>query len=74
MDKIVFLLIAVAIFIVFLFLFNKIVAVNAKKEYSKKEWKHWPTRLNYWQAAILYSTSFTVVTVFLLKWTNILSF
>jgi hypothetical protein len=46
----------------------------AKKEYGKKMWKHGATRLSYWQAAILYSIGFTAITMFLLKWGNVLTF
>jgi hypothetical protein len=67
-------IIALLIFIIFIFLFWKLTNGYAKKEYGKKMWKHWPTRLSYWQAAILYSMGFTGITLFLLKWVNVLSF
>lgn len=74
MEKIWILLIAILIFLVYVFLFWKLTSGGAKKEYGSKMWKHWPTRLAYWQAAILYSVGFTVITMFLLKWGNILVF
>jgi len=74
MEKIWILVIAILIFLVFVFLFWKLTNSGAKKEYGAKMWKHWPTRLAYWQAAILYSVGFTVITMFLLKWGNVLVF
>ncbi|OBX26115.1 hypothetical protein LX77_02079 [Gelidibacter algens] len=74
MEKKWILLIALLIFFTFIFLFWRLTSGYAKKEYGTKMSKHWPTRLSYWQAAILYSTGFTAVTLFLLKWGNILNF
>ncbi len=74
MEKNWIILISILIFLTFIFLFWKLTRGYAKKEYGTKMWKHWPTRLSYWQGAILYSVGFTVITVFLLKWVNILSF
>lgn len=66
--------IAILLFLVFLFLFWKVTASDAKKEYGSKMWNQWTTRLYYWQAAILYSVGGTVITMYLLKWVNILAF
>lgn len=74
MDKIWILLIAVLIFIVSTFLFLKFGGRYYKKEYGKKMWKQWPTRLYNWQAAIFYGVVLTMIVMFLLKWTNVLTF
>lgn len=74
MEKIWILLIAILIFLVFAFLFWRLIGLNAKKEYGTKMWKHWPTRLSFWQALIFYSGGFTLLTMSLLKWGNILTF
>jgi len=74
MIKIWVLLIAILIFLVFAFLFYRLTNNDAKKKYGTKMWKHWPTRLSYWQGAILYSVGFTIITMFLLKWGNVLTF
>lgn len=74
MEKKWILLIALLIFLIFTFLFWKLTSGNAKKEYGKKMWKHAPTQLSYWQAAILYSMGFTTITMYLLKWWNVLAF
>ena len=73
MDKIWIIGIAVLVFAVFVFLFWRLTAAGAKKEYGTKMWKHWPTRLSYWQAAIFYGIVFTTITMLLLKWGNVLT-
>ncbi len=72
MDKIWILLMAVLIFLVVAFLFWKLVGVDAKKEYGTKMWNHWPTRLYYWQALVLYSTGITILIMLLLNWLNVI--
>ena len=67
-------LIAFLIFLIFTFLFWRLTSGYAKKEYGPQLWKHWPTRLSYWQASILYSIGFTTITMFLLKWGHVLNF
>lgn len=74
MEKIWVLLIAILIFLVFAFLFWRLTAGDAKKEYGTKMWKHWPTRLSYWQGVVLYGVGFTIITMLLLKWGNVLTF
>lgn len=74
MEKIWIFLIVLLVFLTFIFLFWKLTRSYATKDYSSKIWKHWPTRLSYWQAAIFYSIGFTLVTVFILKWANVLTF
>ena len=74
MEKKWILLIAILIFLIFTFLFWKLTSGYAKKEYGTKIWKHCPTRLSYWEASILYSIGFTTLTMFLLKWGNLLTF
>jgi heme/copper-type cytochrome/quinol oxidase subunit 2 len=74
MEKQWLLLITILLFLIFTFLFWKLTSRNAKKGYGTKMWKHWPTRLSYWQAAILYSMGLTAITMFILKWTTILDF
>jgi heme/copper-type cytochrome/quinol oxidase subunit 2 len=74
MEKIWVVVIAILIFLVFAFLFWKFTNKDIKKEYGTKAWKHWPSRLSYWQAVILYSTGLTVITMFVLRWATILDF
>ena len=74
MEKIRVLLIAILILVIYAFLFWRFTGGDVKKEYGTKMWKHWTTRLYFWQAVILYSVGFTIITMFLLKWGNILTF
>ena len=74
MENYQILLIALLIFLIYTFLFWRLTSGDTKEEYGTKMWKHWPTRLYYWQAAILYSAGFTIITMFLLKWGNVLTF
>jgi hypothetical protein len=74
MGKIEVFLIAILIFLIFTFLFWILTRGYAKKKYGTKMWKHWPSRLSYWQAAIFYGIGFTFIIMYLLKWGNVLAF
>lgn len=74
MDKTWILLTAALIFVLFIFIYWRLTHGYAKKKYGMKVWKHWPMRLSYWQSAVLYSVGFTFLTMFLLKWSDILTF
>jgi hypothetical protein len=74
MEKKWIVVIALLIFLVFIFLFWRLTRGYAKTGYGTKLWTHWPTRLSYWQAALLYSMGLTMITLFLLKWSKILTF
>jgi len=74
MENIWIVLIAVIILLAFIFLFFKIIHNSSENVYSKKLMKHWPTRLSYWQAIILYSSGATIICISLLKWANVVSF
>ncbi len=74
MEKIWIFIVVILIFLTCIFLFWKLTRDYGKKGHGTKLWKHWPTRLAYWQAAVLYSVGFTVITVFFLKWIHFLPF
>ncbi|WP_156112503.1 hypothetical protein [Lacinutrix jangbogonensis] len=74
MEKKWVLLIAILIFSTFVFVYWKLTRAYGKKVYGTKMWRHWPTRLSYWQGAVLYSIGVTAITMFLLKWSNVLIF
>ena len=71
MEKTGILIIAILIFLLFIFLFWRITSGHAEKEYGAKMWKHWPAQLSYWQAAILYSTGATAIVMVILKWADL---
>ena len=72
MEKIWLTVIAASIFGIITFLIWKITTGYRNKEYSKKMWEL--ARIYYWQSVIFSSTVLTVLILFLLKSTNILSF
>ena len=74
MEKKWILLITILIFLLFIFIFWRLTSTYAKKGYGTKMWEHWPTRLSFWQAALLYSIGLTAVTMFILKWLDVLTF
>jgi hypothetical protein len=74
MDKIWVLLIALLIFVGFAFLIWKLTSGEIKTEYGTKMWKHWPSKLYYWQGVVLYGVGLTLITILLLKWLNVLTF
>ena len=74
MEKIWVLLIAIIIFLVFAYLIWRLTIGDLKKENGTTMWKHWPLRLYYWQGVVLYGVALTFVTMFLLKWANVLTF
>ena len=74
MEKKWILLLAVLIFGVFTLLFKRLGNTFLKKVYGTRTKNHWPTKLYNWQAAIFYGVVFTAISMFLLKWTNVLTF
>jgi hypothetical protein len=66
--------IAISLFLIITFLFWRLTSGHFKKEYGKRLWEKWGTRLFYWQGAIYTSTGITILIMFLLKWANVLTF
>ncbi len=67
-------IIAISVFLISIFLFWKFTKGHFKKEYGKKIWNHWGSRIFYWQGVIFVGTGVTFFIMFLLKWTNLLTF
>ena len=68
-------IIAISLFLIITFLYWKITNGYFKnKVYGKKMFKQWGTRSFYWQGAILISGGLTIITMFLLKCGNFLTF
>ncbi len=74
MGKIEILLLALGLFTAITFLYWKLTRAYGKKEYGSKAWQQWTTRTFYWQGALFFSGAFTVATIYLLKWGEVLSF
>lgn len=68
-------IIAILLFLIITFLYWKITNGYFKnKVYGSKMFKQWGTRTFYWQGAIFISGALTILTMFLLKWGNVLTF
>ncbi len=68
-------IIITVLFLIVIFIYRRISKDYFKNEvFSEGTWKNWGTRLFYWQGAIFISGVFTTLIIFLLKWTNVLSF
>ncbi|TVZ28103.1 hypothetical protein JM83_3203 [Gillisia sp. Hel_I_86] len=65
---------AISIFIITTFLCWKILSNYNKKQLGKKMSKQWNSKLYLWQGVIFSSTGLTFLIIFLLKWTEVLSF
>jgi len=72
MDKNV--VIAISLFVIVTFLFWKFTSDYYKKGYGEKLWNQWDTRLFFWQGVIYTCTGITALLLFILKWTNVLTF
>jgi len=67
-------LMAVLLFLILTFLFWKLTREHFKKEYGPKKWEKWGTRIFYWQGVIFVGTGGTFLILYILNWTNILTF
>jgi hypothetical protein len=67
-------MLAILILLVVGFLFWKLTAPYSRKQAGNKMWKLWSTRLYYWQTVIYASTGITVLVLFILKWTHVVTF
>ena len=67
-------IIAILLFLIVTFLIWKFTKEYVKNVYGKKMFKQWGTRAIYWHGALFVSGGLTVLIIFLLKWTNVLTF
>ena len=67
-------IITTAIFLIINFIFYKSLNDYVKKEYGEKMWKIWGNKLYFWQSSIFVSTLGTALIMYLLKWSNVLTF
>lgn len=65
---------AISVFLISIFLYWKVMRFYSKKVVGKKMYKQWDMRLYFWQGAIFTGTGVTFLIMFLLKWTNVLTF
>ncbi|WP_282019192.1 hypothetical protein [Salegentibacter mishustinae] len=67
-------IIAISLFLIITFLFWRFTKDHFRQEYGQKRWKKWVTRTFYWQGAIFVGTGGAFLILFILKWTNVLTF
>jgi hypothetical protein len=67
-------IIAIAIFLLINFLYSKVLKEYVKKEFGKKWLKIWGNKVYFWQSSIFISTVGTVLIMYLLKWSHVLTF
>lgn len=67
-------IVAGVIFLVITLLTVKLSWESYRKENSERMWKLWGMRTMYWQGVIIISSGLTILTMLLLKWSNILVF
>ena len=68
-------IIAIGLFLIILFFYWRISKNYFKNEvFSKGTWKTGVTQFSYWHGAILVSSGATTPIIYILKWTNILTF
>ena len=67
-------IIAFSLFVIFTFLFWLLTKDYFKKENGELMWKQWGTQLYFWQGALYTGAGLTFLTMFLLRWANVLNF
>lgn len=72
MEKSTVIIIAILIFLIFSFIFYKLINNYVKHVFGEKWLNFWSNRLYFWQSLIFMSITFTAITLYFLKWTNIL--
>lgn len=74
MEKIWIITIAIVFILILNFLFYKSLNGYVKKEVGKRMWKIGGNKVYFWQSSIFFSTAGTILIMFLLKWSNVLTF
>lgn len=74
MEKIWIISLAIAIFLIINFIHYKSLSGYVRKEFGKKWLKVWGNKVYFWQSSIFVSTGGTFLIMYILKWSNVLSF
>jgi dTDP-4-dehydrorhamnose 3,5-epimerase-like enzyme len=74
MNKIWMIIIGIAIFLIINFLYYKSMKGYVKESFGKKWLNVWGNKVWFWQSSIFVSTGGTVLVMYLLKWSNVLTF
>ncbi|MEL6809972.1 MAG: hypothetical protein AAFP76_01405 [Bacteroidota bacterium] len=67
-------IIAIAIFLVLGFLYYKSLKGYVKEAFGKRWLQIWGNKLYFWQSLLFISTASTVLVMYALKWSNVLTF
>ncbi len=68
-----FWIITISLLVVFTALIAWVLLNHYKRQNSEKMWKLWVFRIGHWEGIVLVSCGLTILTLFLLKWTNLLT-
>ena len=74
MDKTWTIIIAIVTFVIGNLIYYKSMNGYVKKSFGKKWLTVWGNKIYFWQSSIFVSTGFTVLIIFILKWSNALTF
>ena len=66
--------VAIAVFFLTGFIFYKMLIGYVTESYGKKWLTAWGNKVYFWQSIILMSTGGTALILYILKWTQVLSF
>ncbi|MRT94682.1 hypothetical protein [Ancylomarina sp. 16SWW S1-10-2] len=67
-------IISLSLFAIFIVLITWLSWNYYKKQNKEKTWKIWGLNISYWEGVATVSCGLTVLTLFLLKWINLLTF
>ncbi|MGA9270940.1 MAG: hypothetical protein WBV45_09995 [Lutimonas sp.] len=74
MENIWIILITIAVFLIWVLLFNIVMRGYVSEEFGKKWLTVWGNKLYFWQSLIFMGMTGTVLTLYLLKWGGVLNF
>ena len=69
-----FWVVSIITFFISTFLLSRITLETNKKEIGDKMWKNFGFRTHYWKLLLLCSLGITTLILFILKWTEIVTF
>lgn len=67
-------MISISLLVVYAALIVMVSLNHHKKQDSKKTWKIWILSIGYWEGVFFVSCLLTMLTIFILKWTELLTF
>ena len=74
MEKMWAIIIALVLFVSINLLYSKVLKKYVAKAFGEKWLKVWGNKVYFWQSSIFVSTAGTVLILFVLKWSNVLTF